>query len=85
MLRSRFSLSFLCRPSVSYEYSYFVLRRRNTKDAIQILYCVRFPRMANRTGPLIYGGEPGESWNFSHSPDTPLIVVNVRGVGVLNK
>jgi hypothetical protein len=27
--------------------------------------------MANRTGPLIYGGEPGESWNFSHSPDTP--------------
>jgi LSD1 subclass zinc finger protein len=38
-------------------------------DAIQILYC--FPRMANRTGPLIYGGEPGESWNFSHSPDTP--------------
>jgi hypothetical protein len=28
--------------------------------------------MANRTGPLIYRGEPGESWNFSHSPDTPV-------------
>jgi hypothetical protein len=48
----------------------FVPRPTRDKFVPRHLSRVRFPRMANRTGPLIYGGEPGESWNFSHSPDT---------------